>query len=110
MYPIVPVVKLHDAIVPITRFDRGEASRIFQEVSESGIKVVLNDSSPVCVLIDPEYYDAIVEALEDYSLFLEAQKRMTSTEDGNFISSQDLMTQLGITNADLNEIEVEIEG
>lgn len=74
MYPIMPVEKLKDAVIPIARFDSGEARRIFQEVRENGLKVVLKDSSPVCVLIDPEYYEAIVDALEDYSLFLEAQK------------------------------------
>lgn len=47
MYPIMPVEKLKDAVVSIARFDSGEASRIFQEVRENGIKVALKDSSPV---------------------------------------------------------------
>lgn len=34
---------------------------------------------------------------------------MTNTEDGDFVSFKDLMIKFGISNNDLDEIEVEIE-
>ena len=53
-----------DALVPITRFNRGEANRIFEEVKESGYKVVVKNNTPVCILLSPERYEKMVEMIE----------------------------------------------
>lgn len=94
-----------DAIVPITRFNRGEASRIFDEVKESGFKIVLKNNTPACVLVQPERYEAMVEALEDYALYFEAEKRMKNAESEGFISSGKVYADLGIKESDLDDIE-----
>lgn len=98
-----------DAIVPITRFNRGEVSKIFDEVSESGFKVVLKNNAPACVLVQPDRYEAMVEALEDYALFFEAEKRMKNAESEGFTLSEQVHADLGINPADLDDIEVETE-
>jgi len=97
-----------DSIVPITRFNRGEANKIFEEVSQYGTKIVMKNNVPACVLVNPEQYEEMIEALEDYALYLEAEKRMNSLEEG-FISSEKVYEELKISEEDLNDIDVEIE-
>jgi Phd_YefM. len=97
------------SIVPITRFNKGEASKIFDEVNERGMKVVLKNNTPACVLLNPDKYESMIEALEDYALYFEAEKRMKNAEINGFIPEKDIMTELGITEDDLNDIDVEIE-
>lgn len=101
----VSAKNIMDAIVPITRFNRGEASRIFDEVKESGFKIVLKNNTPACVLVQPERYEAMVEALEDYALYFEAEKRMKNAESEGFISSGKVYADLGIKESDLDDIE-----
>jgi PHD/YefM family antitoxin component YafN of YafNO toxin-antitoxin module len=96
-----------NSIVPITRFNRGEANKIFDEVSENGVKIVLKNNSPACVLVNPSRYEAMVEALEDYALFFEAEKRLAAANN-EYIKSEALLSELGVSDADLNEVVVDI--
>jgi len=105
----ISVKNIIDSIVPITRFNRGEASKIFDEVSEKGFKVVLKNNIPACVLIKPDRYEAMIEALEDYALYFEAEKRIKNAEREGFISSEKVYADLEINESDLRDIEVEIE-
>ena len=105
----VSIKDVMGSIVPITRFNKGEASKIFDEVNERGMKVVLKNNMPACVLLTPEKYESMIEALEDYALYFEAEKRMENAEINGFIPEKDIMTELGITKEDLNNIDVEIE-
>ncbi|MDO8970022.1 MAG: hypothetical protein Q7U74_04985 [Saprospiraceae bacterium] len=105
-----PSVKdIIDSIVPITRFNRGEASKIFEEVSENGFKIVLKNNIPACVLVKPERYEAMVETLEDYALFFEAEKRMKNAESAGLISNEQVLKALGISESDLDDIDVDID-
>ncbi len=96
-------------LVPITRFNKGEANKIFEEVKKEGVKVVIKNNTPSCVLINPEKYEALVEALEDYALFFEAEERMKKANKEDLLSEEQVMKELGITEADLEDTEVEIE-
>jgi PHD/YefM family antitoxin component YafN of YafNO toxin-antitoxin module len=98
-----------DSIVPITRFNRGEAGKIFDEVSETGFKIVLKNNSPACVLLEPERYEAMVDALEDYALYFEAERRMENADNKETVKSDELLADLGITDAELDDIDVEID-
>ena len=89
--------------------NRGEASKIFEEVGEYGFKVVLKNNTPACVLVQPDRYEAMVEALEDYALFFEAEKRMKNADKEGFISSEDVLAGLGISESDVDDAGVEIE-
>lgn len=100
--------EIMDAIVPITRFNRGEASRIFDEVSARGVKVVLKNNIAACVLVKPERYDEMVEALEDYALFFEAERR-TRAAAADPLSHAEVLKEFGIREKDLEDVEVEVE-
>jgi antitoxin StbD len=98
-----------NSIVPITRFNKGEANKIFDEVNKTGYKIVVKNNKPACVLINPETYQEMVEQIENYKLYMEAEKRMQNTSNGDFISSDEVYLDLGISKADLDNIEVDIE-
>ena len=98
-----------NSLVPISRFNKGEANKIFEELKETGFKVVLKNNSPACVLLTPEAYDDMIETIEDYRLYIEAEKRLKDSKNEEYISSEELMEQLGINENDIELTDVEIE-
>lgn len=99
-----------NSIVPISRFNKGEANKIFDEVKASGFKVVLKNNTPSCVLLSPKMYEEMIEQLEDYRLILEAQERYTHANIEQTISHDDLLKELEISSDDLKKYhDVEIE-
>ena len=97
------------SIVPITRFNRGEANKIFDEVESSGMKIVVKNNKPACVLLSPERYDEIMELLSDQLLLKEAEKRMADADDSELLTQDEMMAELGISEDDLADIEVDID-
>ena len=96
-------------IVPITRFNKGEANKIFEEVQVSGTKIVMKNNRPACVLISPDEYESLMEMLSDYLLLAEADRRMDANNDAENVSHEEMMRRFGITRQDLDSIDVEIE-
>ena len=81
-------------IVPITRFNKGEANKIFDEVQSTGTKIVMKNNRPACVLVSPEQYEALIERLSDYLLLAEADRRMAVNQDAENISHEDMMRSI----------------
>ena len=104
------IVGMMNAMVPITRFNKGEASKIFDEVESSGMKIVVKNNKPACVLLSPAQYENLMEMLSDAILLAEAEKRMAANDDSENISHEDLLAELGITEEELADVDVEIEG
>lgn len=99
-----------NAIVPISRFNKGEANKIFDEVNKNGYKIVVKNNKPTCVLITPERYREMEEIIENYNLLIEAERRMENAKDDDFIYSEEVLLNLGITKEELSNIdEVEID-
>ena len=98
-----------DSVVPISRFNKGEAGKIFDEVAQSGTKFVFKNNKPTCVLIDPDRYAELMDMLEDSLLLAEAEERMRSAKQSDSTSHEDVMKEFGIEQADLDAIDVEIE-
>ncbi|MDD4494972.1 MAG: type II toxin-antitoxin system Phd/YefM family antitoxin [Eubacteriales bacterium] len=98
-----------NSLVPITRFNKGEANKIFEEVKEAGFKIVLKNNSPACVLISPEAYEQMLETIEDCRLLIEAEKRIENTKPEDFISHEKALEELGIKKSDMDTTDVEIE-
>jgi len=109
MFDNISVSNMLNAIIPISRFNKGEANKIFDEVNSSGFKIVIKNNKPTCVLITPEKYEEMMEIIENYYLFVEAEKRMKSAEADGFISHDQIMDKLNITKDELSDVEVEIE-
>ncbi len=98
-----------NSLVPISRFNKGEANKIFEEVKETGFKIVLKNNSSVCVLLTPEAYEELLETLENYRLFIEAEKRLEKAETEDFIPADKAMQELGIKESALEGTDVEID-
>ena len=103
------VMGMMKAMVPITRFNKGEASRIFDEVEASGTKIVMKNNKPACILMSPERYEALMETVSDYLLLEEAEKRAESAEESQLISHEEMMREFDVSRGDLDSVEVEIE-
>lgn len=106
----VSMKKLLNQIVPISRFNKGEASKICEEVKETGVKAVLKNNVRVMMLVEPNQYDEMVDLLEDYALLFEAEKRMKTAKTEGFLTQEQVMNYHNITQTDLDDTEdVEIE-
>ncbi len=61
MYDTLTASKMLKSFVPISRFNKGEAGKIIEEVKRDGIKVIVKNNAPECVMITVEDYDHLVE-------------------------------------------------
>ena len=99
----------NDHIVPITRFNKGEANKIFDEVSRDGFLYVVKNNQVKCILISPEAYDKLFEEMEDYYDAKMAQERLTAYADKT-ISMAEMAAKCNIAPEDLESVpDVEIE-
>lgn len=55
-------LKLINAIIPITRFNKGEAGKIIDEVQKNGPRIIVKNNVPECVMISIEDYNALTES------------------------------------------------
>lgn len=95
-------------LLPISCFDRGGASRIFDAVEHDGPTFVMNNDNPVCVLLSPRQYEVMIEMLSDIFLLEKAESRMAMNNDSKDISQEEMMRALGIRQEELDAIDVEI--
>ena len=101
-------VELMRSMVPVSRFNKGEAAKIFDEVAKTGVKIAVKNNKPACVLLSPARYESLLEKIEDLELMLEVEKRIE--EGGPVYSQGEVMHRLGLTQADIDSAEdVEIE-
>ena len=108
MINILSVSSMLDALIPISRFNKGEANKIFDEVKESGCKIVVKNNVPTCVLLTPEKYQEMLEMLEDQYLLTVAEERI-KYDSGNTISFDHIIAKHGFTKKELEETEVEFD-
>ena len=93
-----------DSLVPITQFNRGQASRIFDRLHNENQLIVLKNNQPAAIILSPSEFQRLSEIEEDYTLLLEATKRLK--EDSSSTSSrEEVMSELGISEADLAAAE-----
>lgn len=96
--------------IPISHFNRGLAGKIFEEVRQSGAKVVMKNNAAECVLLSPEEYLRLMDEINEARLALLAAERMKSLDPASLISAEDLYKELGVSQEDLDSCgEVEIE-
>ncbi|MDR0951857.1 MAG: type II toxin-antitoxin system Phd/YefM family antitoxin [Oscillospiraceae bacterium] len=113
MFNAIASAEMLDALVPISRFNKGEASKIIDEVQHDGYKIVVKNNVPACVMVSPERYKKIMETVENEYLLSLALQRLNN-DKGVRRSTEDVMNELGITQADLDaapepEIGVDFE-
>ena len=96
--------------IPISQFYKGKAAQVFAGVRESGVKLVVKDDEPECVLMSPTMYMRLMDELADARLQSLALQRLLGGGLEHLSSQQDVMDSFGITAEELDTMEeVEIE-
>lgn len=98
-------VDFMNRLVPITQFNKGQASRIFDRVRDERQIIVLKNNVPSAVIVSPEEYGRLSEMEENYHLLLEATERLESAKGKPAISIADSMAEFGIAREDLDAVE-----
>ncbi len=92
-----------DRLVPITQFNRGQASRIFDRLNTESQLIVLKNNQPAAVILSPTEFSRLSEIEEDYELLLEAVERLAGSASAQTYSMKEVLSELGISDADLAE-------
>ena len=95
------------SVVPISRFNKGEANKIFDEVKRDGIKVVMKNNDPICVLISIDKFLDMEEKMENYQLADEALRRVKMAKGSPLIKHADILARYGYTDDELAANDVE---
>ncbi len=96
--------KVLNSLVPITQFNRGQASRIFDRLHTESQLVVLKNNQPAAIILSPAEYARLSEIEEDYYLLMEASKRLAKNTAPT-VPMEDVMNDLGITQEELNAVK-----
>ena len=101
---------LLQSLVPISQFNKGQAAKIFDRLRSEKELIVLKNNQPSAIILSPEEYTRLTEIEEDYFLLLEANKRMEDNGNKETISFNSVMSNLGISEDKLLDVEdVDIE-
>lgn len=93
-----------NSLVPITQFNRGQASRIFNRLHDEDKLIVLKNNKPTAVILSPKEYERLSEIEKDYELLLEATERLENN-DKPTVSMENVMTELGITQDEIDHAQ-----
>lgn len=93
-----------NSLVPITQFNRGQASRIFDRLHTERRLFVLKNNQPEAVILSPSEYSRLSEIEEDYTLLLEAAQRLAENNTP-VTSMEDTLKELGISENDLASVK-----
>ena len=89
-----------NSLVPITQFNHGHASRIFDRLHSENRLIVLKNKQPVAIILSPSEFQRLSEIEEDYTLLLEATRRLKEDSSSTY-SRKEVMSELDISEADL---------
>ena len=96
--------------IPISLFNKGLAGKIFEDVKQSGAKVVMKNNAAECVLLSPDEYLRLIDEVNDARLLSLAAERMADFDPAATVSAEALYKELGISQKDMDAVgEVEIE-
>lgn len=106
---LISIATLIKSVVPISRFNKGEANKIFDEVNRDGVKVVMKNNDPACILVSPTRYLEMEELLENYRLAEEAARRELAVSPTQTISHNKLLEELNINADELNSADIDLD-
>ena len=89
-----------DSLVPVTMFNKGYATKIFDRVKAEGQLIVLKNNAPEAVIVSTDEYTRLTEIEENYYLLMEANERLHNAK--TTLTEEDMMERLGISQADLD--------
>ena len=78
-------------LIPISQFNKGQASKIFDRLHDEKELIVLKNNQPSAVILSPEEYTRLTEIEEDYYLLIEANKRIEDNGNKKTVSMDYVM-------------------
>ena len=106
---MIKTAGLMSQFIPISLFNQGQASKIFERVRKEGKLFVMKNNRPSAIILSPEEYDRLTELEENYYLYVEAKERMERNNEP-YLSEAEVMKEMGVTEEDLagcEEMEIE---
>lgn len=95
--------------VPITRFNRGQAGKIFGDVKKTNnVKLVIKNNEPEVVILSPETYNEIVEVYEEYKekiLYTKVADRLLNDDD-KLYSKDEVLKELGVSEEEFEKTKL----
>ena len=88
-----------------SEFSKMSAEKIFESIRDEDIKVVLKNNKPECILMSPEYYDDLMETLNDMKMTIQIKDRMQSYDPKDNISFEEHLKKENITYEDLKNFD-----
>ena len=88
------------SFVPITQFNRGQASMFFDRLHTENQLIVLKNNQPAAIILSPSEFQRLSEIEENYTLLLEATRRLKEDSSSTY-SREEVMSELNISEADL---------
>ena len=88
-------------MIPITLFNRGQAGKIFSEVKNGSLKVVIKNNEPEAIILSPKEYKSLQDRIEDLELINMSLERKNS-DNGQVYTEEEVMLKYGITEEDLS--------
>ncbi len=107
---MITIATVLNSMIPVSRFNKGEAGRIFDALSHDKTRIVIKNNVPVAILLSPAEYTRLIEVNEDSILLAEAAMRIGASDKKDFIPEADFMQSIGLSEADINNSDdIEIE-
>ena len=82
------------SMVPISQFNKGQASKIFDRLHNENELIVLKNNQPSAIILSPEEYKRLIEIEEDYYLLIESEKRIKDNGDKEALPADFVMKKL----------------
>ena len=97
------ITEMLNNLIPITQFNKGQASRIFDRLRTERQLIVLKNNSPSAVILSPEEYERLLEIEENYILLTKATERLVANDDTHTLSFDEVLSKLGISEQEIND-------
>ena len=95
------VVSAITSTVPISQFNRGLAGKIFEDVRKTGPKVVMKNNEAEVVMLSPQDYVRLMDAVNDAELLSLALERLERLDPAALISGAEMDRRLAFTDGEL---------
>ncbi len=69
------VLHVINNMVSFSQFNKGMAGKIFNEVKKTGLKIVVKNNAPECILMSPAYYMALIDMVDKAKHILEKNEQ-----------------------------------
>ncbi len=86
--------------ISISLFNRGLAGKIFDDVKNTGAKVVMKNNTPECVLLSPAEYIRLLDEANDARLLTAATERMSHFDPDTLLTQEQVDHELGFSPSD----------